>query len=289
MNTHWHSTERIRRSASISSGIGIRFMLLLTLALPLFAGDKGHYGAVALGLLPPAPSKELSDSLGPRDAALWHPDWVLCQIHRASNGQLLVVPWLSEGQAREAGPDVEPPAQGVPLSEALQRAQRRVWPRLILPSTPETLFDVTALIARAHAASRIGWYSTNASELDQAVRRIPKTPTFYRPLDPDPGRLTAITLAGQIHCVLLAPAICISNEVRRLHEQRVAVGAWQPTEETELRRLLAVDVDYVFTAEPDRFISLQVSEGIRPSRAAPPARTQHAADQPPGGGFFDRR
>lgn len=212
-------------------------------------------------------------------------DWLECDVYKTRDGKLVILhdPTTKRVGDRELRPgevtyeelkkvDVaygfrqrkklslaECPVERIPLlEEVLELVKRQHKTRLSIQPKDDSTADIVAMVERHEAVRWVGFNDGSLAKMTLVKKLNPAIPVFWdmgTKLDLDRD----LPIARQHGFETIVPhyKAVTAEVVAKIHRAGLKVGAWTVNEEAEMRRLLGMGVDRLYTDDPRLLLSIK--------------------------------
>ena len=215
-------------------------------------------------------------------------DWLECDIYKSSDGKLVVIhdrttkrtteenllvaetPWeklksldSAYGFRRKHGLSLEQcPKVSMPLLEDVIRLvikQNRT--RLSIQPKQPIVDDAIALIRKLHAEKWVGFNEGTYAYVRRVKELAPKIPVFYDTMGTKTDADIERAKKHGFETIVMHFSNVTQEDVDAIHAAKLKAGAWTVNNEKEMRRLLGLGIDRIYTDRPD--VLLQLKQEVR--------------------------
>jgi len=211
-------------------------------------------------------------------------DWIELDVHRTRDGQLAVSHDQTTGRVgdqnlvvsessyeelravdvaasfrRERGKTLgECPKHTIPLLEEVLRlvmSQNRT--RLSIQPKMDCVAEAVELVKRLGAEKWAGFNDGNLQYMARVKELLPELPVFYDRSQSDLKEDIRLARQHGFQALVLHHSLINEERVRLIHAAGLEAGVWTVNDEAEMKHLLNLGVDRVYTDYPGRLLALK--------------------------------
>lgn len=214
-------------------------------------------------------------------------DWLECDVYQTRDGQLVVIHDRTTGRVGNRDLCVNEatyselqevdvayafrrerqlslaacPAERIPLlEEVIAMVKRQAKTRLSIQPKDDSTAAAVALVERMEAVPWIGFNDGSLARMSLVKQLNPAIPVFW-----DRNPKTAIDQDVAVACkkgfetVVLHHTSVTAAAIVHIHRAGLKAGAWTINDAAEMRRLLFLGIDRIYTDDPGLLLSLRPS------------------------------
>lgn len=212
-------------------------------------------------------------------------DWLECDVYKTRDGKLVILhdPTTKRVGDRQLRPgdvtyeelkkvDVaygfrqqkklslaQCPVERIPLlEELLELVKRQHKTRLSIQPKDDSTAEIVAMVQRLQAVRWVGFNDGSLAKMSLVKQLNPAIPVFWdlgKKLDLD--RDLPIARQHGFETIVPHHTAVTAEVVAKIHRAGLKVGAWTVNEEAEMRRLLGLGVDRIYTDDPRLLLSIK--------------------------------
>jgi len=212
-------------------------------------------------------------------------DWLECDVYKTRDGRLVILhdPTTKRVGDRELRPgevtyeelkkvDVahgfrqrnklslaQCPVERIPLlEEVLELVKQQHKTRLSIQPKDDSTAEIVAMVERHEAVRWVGFNDGSLKKMSLVKQLNPAIPVFWdRDKKFDLDRDLPIARQHGFETIVPHYQVVTAEVVAKIHRAGFKVGAWTVNEEAEMRRLLGLGVDRLYTDDPRRLLSIK--------------------------------
>ena len=211
-------------------------------------------------------------------------DWLECDIYKSSDGKLVVIhdrttkrtteedlvvaatPWdklssldsayrfrQKHGLSLEQCPKVSMPL----LEDVIRLVMKQDRTRLSIQPKQPIVDDAIRLIRKLGAEKWVGFNEGNYAYVQRVKELAPKIPVFYDTMGTQTDADIKRAKEGGFEAIVMHFSNVTQEDVEAIHAAGLKAGAWTVNREGEMRRLLKLGIDRIYTDRPDILLKLK--------------------------------
>lgn len=288
-----HSTTHQIRGASGFAGVAALVWIAVGCVTNQFSGDRTYYSGVTAHRGDSTDQPENTISAFERAIELGA-DWVECDVFKTGDGRLVVIHDATTGRVADRNLSVTestyaelrtldvahgyrqatgmtlvtaPPARIPLLEDVIRLIKTQKRSRLSIQPKQDIVDEVMALVRSLNAEPWIGLNEGNLERLQRAQELAPTVMIFYDTDGQDTARHVAEARRHAFESIVMYHKNVTREDVDLVHAAGLEAGAWTVNSLDEMRRLLDLGIDRIYTDAPYDLMMLKKQRGLIPSDA----------------------
>jgi len=183
-------------------------------------------------------------------------------VTQSSYEELLAVD-VATGFRRDHNLSVkECPKHTMPLLEdVLQKVMTQNRTRVSIQPKMDCVGEAVALIKRLKCESWVGFNDGNLTLMAKVKKLAPELPVFWDRGESDIDEDIAMAKQNEFEALVLNHAVITQRKVENIHRAGLEVGAWTVNSDSEMKRLLELGVNRIYTDYPKRLLRILRQNG----------------------------
>lgn len=288
-----HSTTHQIRGASGFAGVAALAWIAVGCVTNQFSGDRTYYSGVTAHRGDSTDQAE-NTILAFERAIELGADWVECDVFKTGDGQLVVIHDANTGRVADRNLSVPestyaelrtldvahgyrqatgktlvtaPPARIPLLEDVIRLIKTQKRSRLSIQPKQDIVDEVMALVRSLNAEPWIGFNEGSLERLQRARELAPTVMIFYDTNGQDTARHVAEAGRHAFESIVMYHKNVTQEDVDLVHAAGLEAGAWTVNSLDEMRRLLDLGIDRIYTDAPYDLMMLKKQRGLIPSDA----------------------